>query len=175
MIRRLLPARFTVAAACLALVATALFAQNAPTTQSAPATSQPAGEKVVTPEGLTIIKVAPGDDSGAAKQGDLVFVHYEGWLTNGTRFDGSRDHAEYAENGIDFPLGAGKVIKGWDLGVEGMKIGEKRTLLIPFQLAYGDRAVGSVIPPKSDLKFDIQLVGIIRRPVDAAPPPPPAE
>ncbi|MGB7161097.1 MAG: FKBP-type peptidyl-prolyl cis-trans isomerase [Tepidisphaeraceae bacterium] len=160
----------TAAVILVALIATALWAQDAATQPAGqtPATSQPAGEKVVTPSGLTIIKVAPGEDG--AKNGDTVFVHYEGRLPNGTKFDASRDHAETADAGIEFILGANKVIKGWDQGVEGMKIGEKRTLIIPPDLGYGARGAGSVIPPNATLTFDVQLVGILRRPAEASQP-----
>ena len=153
------------AVTAFALVATVLWAADAAPTQPAPtsqAIAAPAGEKTVTPSGMTIIKVAPGDD--VARSGDTVFVHYEGRLADGKKFDASRDHGETADHGIEFPLGAGKVIKGWDEGVEGMKIGEKRTLIIPPELAYGARGAGGVIPPNATLTFDVQLVGILRRP-----------
>lgn len=153
----------------LALLTSAMRAQTAqekPATQPASAaTSQPTGEKVVTPSGLTIYKVAPGD--ATAQKGDRVWVHYVGKLADGTKFDASRDHAESA-NGIEFTLGLGHVIKGWDEGVTGMKVGEKRTLIIPPELGYGDRAVGGVIPAKSTLTFDLELVGLHQAPPAAS-------
>jgi peptidylprolyl isomerase len=159
----------TIAAAlCTALIATAALRaqQDTSATKAAAApASQPAGEKVVTPSGLTIIKVAAGE--GAAKKNDRVWVHYTGKFADGTKFDSSRDHAE-TSNGIEFQLGAGHVIKGWDEGIEGMKVGEKRTLIIPPELGYGDRGSGGVIPPKATLTFDVELVGLHQAPPAAA-------
>lgn len=88
--------------------------------------------------------------------GELVRVHYTGWLEDGTKFDSSVDRNEPFE----FPLGAGYVIQGWDRGVAGMKVGGVRRLFIPSQLAYGDRGAGSVIPPNATLIFEIQLLGV---------------
>ena len=159
------------AVASLALVGTALWAQDA-TTKPAPATqaatTAPAGEKVVTPSGLTIITTGKGD--AAAKAGDLVWVHYIGKLADGTKFDSSRDHVETATSGIEFQLGAGHVIKGWDEGVAGMKIGDKRTLIIPPQLAYGEKGAGGVIPQNATLTFDVELVGLRQAPPQTQQP-----
>ena len=92
-----------------------------------------------------------------AKAGDSVTVHYVGTLTNGTIFDASRNHGT---SGFTFTLGAGQVIKGWDMGVAGMKVGGKRKLTIPAELAYGNRAVGGVIPANSDLIFTVELLKV---------------
>lgn len=93
-----------------------------------------------------------------AKAGDSVTVHYVGSLTNGTVFDASKNHGN---DGFTFTLGAGQVIKGWDLGVAGMKVGGKRKLSIPSALAYGDQAIGGgLIPANSDLIFEVELIKV---------------
>ena len=90
-----------------------------------------------------------------AVTGDKVTVQYVGSLTNGTVFDASRSHGD---QGFTFTLGAGQVIKGWDQGVAGMKVGGKRKLTIPSSLAYGDRAMGNIIPANSTLIFEVELI-----------------
>ena len=108
-----------------------------------------------TPSGLIIDDVVVG--SGAtASAGQKVAVHYTGWLTNGTKFDSSKDR----NDPFEFPLGAGRVIKGWDEGVAGMKIGGKRKLTIPPALGYGARGAGGVIPPNATLVFEVELLGV---------------
>ena len=145
-------------AVVILLMATAsLWAQ---TGAKKPATAHPAasgptkvtGEGVKTPSGLQYwdIKVGTGD---VAKSGDHVKVHYTGWLTTGKKFDSSVGGAPF-----DFTIGAGEVIKGWDEGVAGMKVGGKRQLRIPPDLAYGAQGYSGVIPPNATLIFDIQLV-----------------
>jgi len=91
-----------------------------------------------------------------AKSGSKVKVHYTGCLTNGTKFDSSRDHGT---EGLEFVLGQGQVIKGWDNGVEGMKVGGKRKLIIPSDMGYGDSGMGP-IPPKATLVFEVELLGV---------------
>lgn len=91
-----------------------------------------------------------------AVSGDKVTVHYVGTLTNGTVFDASRNRGN---EGFSFTLGAGEVIQGWDIGVAGMKVGGKRKLTIPSLLAYGDRAIGNIIPASSTLVFEVELIG----------------
>jgi FKBP-type peptidyl-prolyl cis-trans isomerase len=99
------------------------------------------------------VKVGDGEE---AKEGDTVSVHYKGTLTNGKEFDSS-----YGRNQpFEFTLGAGQVIKGWDLGVAGMKVGGKRVLTIPSELGYGERGAGADIPPNATLVFEVELLEI---------------
>ena len=104
---------------------------------------------------LEIENLKPG--TGAeAQTGKKVTVHYVGTLTNGQKFDSSRDRGK----GFSFRLGAGEVIKGWDQGVAGMKVGEMRKLTIPPDLAYGARGFPPVIPPNSTLVFEVELLEV---------------
>jgi peptidylprolyl isomerase len=108
-----------------------------------------------TPSGLKYSIEREG--TGAQPQpGQIVSVHYTGWLTDGTKFDSSRDRNQP----LEFPIGQGRVIRGWDEGVAAMKIGEKRTLVIPPDLGYGPRGMGGVIPPNATLVFAVELLGV---------------
>ncbi len=112
-------------------------------------------EPAVTVSGLQYIDFAPG--SGAvAKAGQKVTVHYTGWLKSGAKFDSSVDRGDPFE----FHLGKGQVIKGWDEGVAGMRVGGRRRLIIPSDLGYGARGAAGVIPPNAVLIFDVELLGV---------------
>jgi FKBP-type peptidyl-prolyl cis-trans isomerase FkpA len=117
--------------------------------------SKTTGKGTTTKSGLQYWELKKG--AGAvAKSGDQVKVHYTGWLTDGKKFDSSVDRNEP----FDFKLGQGMVIKGWDEGVAGMKIGGKRQLRIPPDLGYGAGGAGGVIPPNATLVFDVELLGV---------------
>lgn len=131
---------------------------------STSASSEPAAPKMEKRNMTELIKTDVKLGEGAlAAAGHDVSVHYTGWLYDdaaanhkGKKFDSSLDRNEP----FVFPLGAGRVIKGWDQGVEGMKVGGKRTLVIPSHLGYGARGAGGAIPPNATLVFDVELLGV---------------
>jgi FKBP-type peptidyl-prolyl cis-trans isomerase len=149
----------TAAAASLAL-GVAVFAADPPAASqpaSAPAAGAGLTGKTETKEGgLKVTYVTAGS---GAKDGDSVSVLYTGKLQDGTVFDASEKHGNEP---IEFILGNGMVIKGSDQGLQGMQVGEKRTLVIPPTLGYGEQGAGGVIPPNATLTFDVQLVGLRR-------------
>ncbi len=117
--------------------------------------STPEGQSVTTSSGLQYVDLVIGSGD-TALAGQSVTVHYTGRLENGNTFDSSVDRGQP----FSFPLGAGRVIKGWDEGVQGMKVGGKRRLTIPASLGYGARGAGGVIPPNATLIFDVELLGV---------------
>jgi FKBP-type peptidyl-prolyl cis-trans isomerase FkpA len=126
-------------------------APEATTPSSAPAPSTTAGD--VTELKVKDLVVGKG---ASAKAGDTVTVNYTGWLTDGTKFDSSLDRNQP----FSFPLGAGRVIEGWDKGVAGMKVGGKRELIIPPSMAYGEQGSPPAIPANATLKFDVELLSV---------------
>ena len=147
------PLLLTLCAACNA-------GEKAPA-EKAPEAAPPAAT-TTTPEGLVITELAPGSGDAIAP-GSMAVVHYTGWLydtaapeNKGRKFDSSVDRGEPFE----FPLGRGQVIAGWDEGVAGMKVGGKRTLIIPPELGYGERGAGDAIPPNATLIFDVELLKV---------------
>ena len=109
----------------------------------------------ITDSGLKYEDLNEGDGDEATN-GCTVVVHYTGWLTDGTKFDSSLDR----NDPFSFPLGAGRVIRGWDEGVEGMKVGGRRKLTIPPHLGYGPAGAGGVIPPNATLVFEVELLEV---------------
>ncbi len=132
------------AALAFALLMPVAFADPTPVT----------GKPITTKSGLQYFPVKAGSGAVAAK-GDIVHVHYTGWLTDGSKFDSSVDRGQP----LRFWLGKGQVIAGWDEGITGMKVGERRQLHIPSKLGYGEKGTGG-IPPNSDLIFDVELVAV---------------
>ncbi|MBK4728787.1 FKBP-type peptidyl-prolyl cis-trans isomerase [Oxynema sp. CENA135] len=124
-------------------------------TSATETSGETSGEYETTPSGLKYKDIVEG--TGASPQpGDTAIVHYTGRLEDGTKFDSSRDRSQP----FSFKLGVGRVIKGWDEGIATMKVGGQRELVIPPELAYGDRGAGGVIPPNATLVFDVELLRI---------------
>lgn len=113
------------------------------------------GQEVTTASGLKYTDLKVGDGASPAP-GQICVMHYTGWLTDGKKFDSSLDRGQPFE----FPIGQGRVIRGWDEGVATMKIGGKRKLVIPPDLGYGDRGAGGVIPGGATLIFEVELLGL---------------
>jgi peptidylprolyl isomerase len=139
----------------LVTVLAGVFAAGSPT----PATAQAVGKTMTTPSGLQITDSKVG--TGATpKPGQICVMHYTGWLyqagAKGKKFDSSLDRGQPFE----FPIGKQQVIPGWDEGVATMKVGGKRTLIIPPELGYGARGAGGVIPPNATLIFDVELLDV---------------
>ena len=148
------PAMATEPSAAEAPVATPAADAAATSETAAAAAPAAAGNEVTLPGGTKYVDEQVG--SGAeARPGQRVIVHYTGTLTDGTKFDSSRDR----NDPFEFALGGGEVIKGWDAGVAGMKVGGRRKLTVPPDQGYGDRPTGP-IPPNSTLLFDVELLGI---------------
>lgn len=118
-------------------------------------TQKKGSQMIKLPSGLqyTIITSAP-ENTPIAHSGNKVTVHYTGWLENGTKFDSSKDRNQP----FQFDLGAGRVIAGWDEGVNGMRVGEVRRLVIPAHLGYGSRGAGNIIPANATLIFEVELL-----------------
>jgi FKBP-type peptidyl-prolyl cis-trans isomerase len=155
MLKNLMMTFIFLIAAVLALSSILLAAEpgTAPATTTQPAVREAEG-------GMKITEVRAGSPQEfAVKPGDRVWVHYAGRLDNGKEFDSSYKRGE----AIDFIVGTGRVIKGWDVGIQGMKLGDKRLLVIPPNMGYGDRDMGGgLIPANSTLTFDVELVGVYR-------------
>jgi FKBP-type peptidyl-prolyl cis-trans isomerase FkpA len=145
--------RQTLAATVVLLLTVMVPAAHSHAAASAPAKTK--GKPVTTASGLKYWDLKKGTGA-AAKAGDSVKVHYTGWLTDGKKFDSSLDRGEP----FAFNLGAGMVIRGWDEGVAGMKVGGKRQLHIPSELGYGAHGAGDAIPPNADLIFDVELLAL---------------
>ena len=147
-----------VAIFALGLTAVFVLAQSATRKSTTPNTNAPSkvtGDGVKTPSGLIYWELRVGNGE-VAKEGSHVRVHYTGWLTNGKKFDSSVDGGKP----FDFTIGNGEVIKGWEEGVAGMRVGGKRELRIPPGLGYGADGSPPDIPPNATLIFDVQLLGL---------------
>jgi len=135
------------------------FALLAAAFAATPALADDMDKAVISSTGLRVLDTKVGTGAVAAS-GKICVMHYTGWLwemgKKGKKFDSSKDHGQP----FAFPLGSGQVIRGWDEGVEGMKVGGKRTLVIPPELGYGARGAGGAIPPNAWLIFDVELLDV---------------
>ncbi len=153
--RALLASAISLAVAGMLSAAVLAAQEPKPMDTPGPSSSANPAKEITTATGLKYTDLKEG--AGAeAKSGDVVQVHYTGWLENGTKFDSSLDRNQP----FRFKLGAGQVIKGWDQGVAGMKVGGKRKLVIPADLGYGRQGAGGVIPPGATLVFEVELLGV---------------
>ena len=172
--------------ALLTALTTAATAQTTPKASSTPHHTTTAVKTATTPPNIPKVVGLPRPlytlryidtkigTGGPAEERKYYTVHYTGWLTNGTKFDSSFDHP--GGEPITFPYGAHRVIMGWDTGFQGMHVGGKRRLFVPYQLAYGESGRPPVIPAKADLIFDVELVSMSDTPPQPkqAPAPPTA-
>jgi FK506-binding protein 2 len=148
--------RFTIATTVTLATAAVLLAQATQPTQATRPAAPSEGDTFTTPGGVQVVRTRAGE---GAKNGDIVFIHYTGKLTDGMKFDSSFDRGEP----IDFVLGSGRVIAGWEEGLQGMHVGERRTLTIPPQLAYKEEGRPPKIPGNATLVFDVELMGLQRK------------
>jgi peptidylprolyl isomerase len=156
------------------LLIAALVSLGCARTPPRPAPPPVAGE-VRTQFAMRYVDMQSG--SGAlAEPGKCFYVQYTGWLTDGTKFDSSRDTTREGKprTPLAFEQGKRTVIAGWDAGFEGMRVGARRRLIIPYQLAYGEKGRPPVIPPKATLVFDVELMDVRDAPAATRPPDPPA-
>ncbi len=155
MTHRILPVAIVLMASAFLIAQTSTQKPKAHVIPNTKSPTKVTGDGVKTESGLQYwdIKIGTGDE---AKAGDHVKVHYTGWFTDGKKFDSSVD----AHQPYDFTLGKGDVIKGWDEGVAGMKVGGKRQLRVPPALAYGEAGYKDIIPPNATLIFDVQLLKV---------------
>jgi FKBP-type peptidyl-prolyl cis-trans isomerase FkpA len=137
------------------LLLAALLSACAQAPAASPTPARATATEVTMQDGLKYTDDQIGTGA-VATPGKTAVVHYTGWLMDGTKFDSSRDRNQP----FSFALGAGQVIKGWDEGVAGMKVGGKRTLIVPPSLGYGARGAGNVIPPNATLKFEVELLDV---------------
>lgn len=154
--------------ACLVLLPACSLLQRTP---RLPASIPPAQGKPAVSFALRQIEIRAGTGEPVRPR-SCVYAHYTGWLTNGTKFDSSRDTTRNGapRTPIAFPQGARRVIAGWDLGFEGMRVGSQRRLFIPYQLAYGEAGRPPVIPAKAELIFDVELMAVADTLPRAEPP-----